>query len=283
MIDRIVRSIENIPAFPATIQKVTELLSRDDYAVSEVAGVIKYDQSITANILRMSNSAYFGVRYKIRTIQDAVTYLGRQNLIRAVQTAGISRFFAGTPKGYVSRAAELWKHSVAVALMSQILSRKIFNREDAILYTASLLHDVGKVILGEYVQESFRIIEEMVTKEGHSFLEAEEKVIGINHADLGGKIAVHWNFPPEIKNPIAFHHNPNRLDKADQTSSWLVYLADQACLMMGIGGGTDGLAYRGLGEAGKMFNLKTRDIEGAMILLTEDLERARDLTDIIQS
>jgi putative nucleotidyltransferase with HDIG domain len=284
MIDKILRSIKNIPAFPATIQRVSELLNQEDYSVAEVAGVIKYDQSITANILRMSNSAYFGVRYKIKTIQDAVTYLGQQNLIRVIQTAGIARFFSmkPRPRGDVSRTADLWQHSVAVALMSQILSRKIYNREDSILYTASLLHDVGKIILGEYVHDSFQLIEKLVMKDGHSYIEAEEKVIGINHAELGGEIADHWNFPPEIKNPIAFHHNPNLLVREDKTSSWLVYLADQACHMMGIGGGADGLAYRGLEEVIKMFSLKTRDLESAMILLAEDLDRAKDLTDIVQ-
>ena len=283
MIDRILRSIEYIPAFPAIIKKVTQLLNNDDYSVAEVAGVIKYDQSITANILRMSNSAYFGSRYKIKTIHDAVTYLGQQNLIRAIQTASSTRFFMATPRGYVSQAAELWQHSVAVALMSQILSRKIFGREDSILYTASLLHDVGKIILGEYVHKSFQLIEDLVTKDGYSFLEAEEKVIGINHAELGGKIAVHWNFPPEIKNPIAFHHNPNLLVGEPQTSSWLVYFADQACKIIDVDGGDQGLTYRGLEEVMKMFSLKKSDLESALILLAEDLERAKELTDIVQS
>jgi HD-like signal output (HDOD) protein len=92
IVDRILKSINTIPAFPATGNKVAQLLNKPDYSVVEVAGVIKFDPSITANILKMANSAYFGPRHKISNIHDAVIYLGQQNLLRAIQTAGISKY-----------------------------------------------------------------------------------------------------------------------------------------------------------------------------------------------
>ena len=165
MIDSILKSVDMIPAFPATIQKVAELLRDDDYAVADVVNVIKYDQAIAANILKISNSAYFSARQKIKTIHDAVVYLGQQQLIRAVQTAGISKIYKKGGKGYVSQSKDLWEHAVAVALMSQILSRKIQGKEDQVLYTAALLHDVGKIIMGEYVHESFEKIMSRVKSE----------------------------------------------------------------------------------------------------------------------
>lgn len=282
MINTILRSIDNIPAFPATVHKVSALLSDDYYSAVEVAEVIKYDQAITANILKMSNSAYFGVGQNIRTIADAVTYLGRRNLILAVQTAGISRFYKKAAKGYVTNASDLWEHSVAVALMSQILSKKIHQQENAVLYTAALLHDVGKVILGEYVYESFRKIMTLVTEQGSSFLEAEEKILGINHGKLGGEIAARWNFPEEIKDAIAYHHRPDLLDnRGENDIVWLVYISDQSCLMMGLGGGADGLAHRWVGEGLKKFKLRSKDIEESFILLAEDLKRAKDMIAII--
>ncbi len=202
MIDSILKSIDKIPAFPATIQKVIELLQDEDYSVNDLVNVIKFDQAVTANILKISNSAYFGVRQKIKSIHDAVVYLGQQQLVRAVQTAGISKYFQKAGHGYVRQSRDLWEHSVAVALMSQILSRKLISREDPVLYTAALLHDVGKIILGEYVHGSFEQIMNRITKLKCSFLEAEEAVIGINHAELGGRIADRWNFPAEIRDAI---------------------------------------------------------------------------------
>lgn len=277
MIDAILKSIERIPAFPATIQKVIDLLHDDDYRIADVVKVIGYDPAIAANILKISNSAYFGVRQKIRTIHDAVVYLGQQQLIRAVQTAGISKFYQKGGRGYVARTADLWEHAVAVAIMSQILSRRIRNQEDPSLYTAALLHDIGKIILGEYVQQSFDQITRRVNEAGCSFLEAEEEVLGINHAQVGGWIASHWHFPTEIKEAIAHHHRPDLLAREDKTTVWLVYLADQACLMFGMDGGADGLAHKGLEEVMGLFDFRAADLEKSLIELHDALGKAKDL------
>ena len=277
MIDSILKAVDMLPAFPATILKVSELLRNDDYTVADVVNVIKFDQAIAANILKISNSAYFNARQKIKTIHDAVVYLGQQQLIRAVQTAGISKIYKKGGKGYASHSKDFWEHAVAVALMSQILSRKIQGKEDQVLYTAALLHDVGKIIMGEYVHVAFEKIMDRVKSNQSSFLEAEEEVIGINHADLGGRIAAHWNFPSEIRDAITYHHRPDFLEKEDKTSAWLVYLSDQACLMMGMDGGVDGLSYTGLEDVMRYFNLRMVDLEKSFIMLVDELEKAKDL------
>ncbi len=87
-----------------------------------------FDQAIAANIMKISNSSYFGARQRVKSIHDAVVYLGQQQLIRAGQAAGIAKIFSKGGKGYVTQSKDLWEHSVAVALMSQILSRKINGR-----------------------------------------------------------------------------------------------------------------------------------------------------------
>jgi len=280
IVNRILKSIDAIPAFPATGNKVSQLLSRPDFSVAEVSNVIKYDPSITANILKMANSSYFGATHKISNISEAVMYLGQKNLLRAIQTAGISKYYKKGSSGYFDKATDLWEHSVAVALMSQILSRKITGEEDTTLYTAALLHDVGKIIMGEFVQEQMRKISMLVSQK-MSFLEAEELVLGINHADLGGKIAEHWNFPIEIRDAISFHHRPDLLAKEDKIMPWIVYMADEACLMMGIGSSVEGLAQRAVSELLKKFNLKMRDLEKSMVLLSDDLNNARDIVSIV--
>ena len=274
--DKILKSIENLPAFPATVQKVSGLLGDPDYSISELVGVIEYDQAITANILRMCNSAYFGVRYKISTVREAVAYLGRENLVRVVSAAGISRYY-NEVNGYYQEATRLWEHSVGVAIMSLILSKRIYNRADSSLFTIGLLHDVGKVVLGEFVLDSFQQIMDLVTNHQYSFLEAEEEVIGINHAEVGAKIALLWNFPQELQDAIFYHHRPDLMTEGDSSISWLVYLADQDCMMMGIGGGADGLAYRGLREVVDRFKLRQRDFEECIVELLNDLENAKEL------
>ena len=280
-VDRILKSITTLPAFPATGNKVAQLLSKPDYSVAEIANVIKLDPSITANILKMANSVYFGTRQKISTINDAVVHLGQKNLLRAIQTAGVSKYYKKGAGGYYDKATDLWEHSVAVALMSQIISKKITGEEDTTLYTAALLHDVGKIIMGEFVRDSLVKISALVSTQRVSFVEAEQFVIGINHAELGGKIAAYWNFPVEIREAISFHHRPDLLEKEEKMMPWIVYMADQACLMLGLGGGIDGLSYRAVDQVLKKFNLRMKDLEMSMVLLTDDLNRARELINIV--
>jgi len=281
MINQLMQSVGSLPAFPATVLKVLDLLSHDDYSIAEVAGLISFDQSITTNILKISNSAYFNFGRPIKTVYEAVAYLGKENLIRVVQTAGISKFYKTAVTGYVAVAADLWEHSVAVALMSQILSKKIYGVENTVLYTAALIHDVGKIIMGAYVYESIERIKDLVNRKQCSFLEAEEAVIGINHAELGGKISGHWNLPVEICDAISFHHRPDILERNSVEMQWIVYLADQLCMMMGIGNGIDGLAYRGVSEVLRKFDLRDKDLEANMINLLDDLQSARSLLEIV--
>ncbi len=236
---------------------------------------------MTDNILKISNSAQFSSGRSIKTIRDAVSYLGKENLIRAVQTAGISKYYKTKVKGYVSSASDLWEHSVAVALMSQILSKKIYGVENSVLYTAALLHDVGKIIMGEYIYESIEKINLLVDKRQCSFLEAEEVIIGMNHAELGGKITGQWNFPTEICDAISFHHHPDLLDKTSGEMQWIVYLADQLCMMLGIGNGVDGLAYRGVSKVLRKFDLRDKDLQVYMMDLLDALDDARSMLEIV--
>jgi putative nucleotidyltransferase with HDIG domain len=274
------RSLNRLPAFPATVHKVTSLINNPDSSLSELVEVIRLDQAITANILRMCNSAYFGLRHKVDNVHDAIMYLGKQNVVRAVMAAGVSRFFKDAP-GYEAEAKNLWEHAVSSALMSQILARKILKREDSILFTAALLHDIGKVILGEFVSEKYHEIKNVMSVRSCSFLAAEEAVLGINHAGIGGAITAAWNFPQDIQQAIANHHRPDRHPATTNPMPWLIHLADQGCLMMGIGWGTDGLSYHGFDEAMSQFRLTQKDFEEAMSLLVTELNSARELIGIV--
>jgi putative nucleotidyltransferase with HDIG domain len=228
----------------------------------------------------MCNSAYFGSRRRISTLDEAVMFLGQENILRAVNTAGAATLFK-TADGYGVTSSDLWKHSVGAALVSQIVLRRVYQRDDPVLFTAVLMHDIGKIILGQFVNRSYLRISALVRLHGYSFLKAEEEIIGINHAELGGRIAKKWNFPQMICDVITYHHDPDKLEGTGQTAPWVAHLADQICLMVGIGGGSDGLAYRGLRQVISMFGLKQKDIEHFMMLLTQELQRAEEILEAV--
>jgi len=276
---RILKSIQTLPPFPATIQKVMALAGDPDSSLTELVAVVRFDQAITANILRICNSAYFGLHRPVDNVNDAIMHMGKKNVLRAVMASGLSRYFR-TTKGYDVKGGDLWEHAVAVALMSQICAARLSRPDDPRLFTAGVLHDIGKMVLGEFVHESWQKIQELVENKKYSFLEAEEEVIGVNHAELGGEIALIWKFPDEILKAIAFHHRPDLLAD-DDAVPWIVYLSNQVCHLMGIGVGTDALAYRSVGDVAGRFQLKQRDLENMMAELHLKLQGARELVSIV--
>jgi putative nucleotidyltransferase with HDIG domain len=236
-----------------TIQKVMALANDPDSSFTELSSVIRLDQAITANILRLCNSAYFGLCRPVDNVNEAIMHMGRKNVLRAVMAAGLSRYFR-TAKGYDVKGGELWEHAVAVALLSQICAARISRPDDPQLFTAGVLHDIGKMVMGEFVHEAWQKIQDLMERERYSFLEAEEEVLGINHAELGGEIALIWKFPDEILKAIA---------------------------VMGIGVGTVALAYRAVGDVAGRFQLKQRDLEDMMAQLHQSLQGARELVSIV--
>ncbi len=276
---RILKSIKTLPPFPVTIQKVMGLAGDPDSSLTELAAVIRLDQAITANILRICNSAYFGLRRPVDNVNDAIMHMGKKNVLRAVMAAGLSRYFR-TAQGYDVKGSGLWEHAVAVALLSQIVAARISRPDDPRLFTAGVLHDIGKMVMGEFVLEAWQKIQELVEKQRYSFLEAEEEVLGVNHAELGGEIALIWKFPDEILKAIAFHHRPDLLADGDVVP-WIVYLSNQVCHVMGIGVGADALAYRAVGGVAGRFDLKQRDIEDMMVQLHKSLRDAQELVSIV--
>lgn len=282
MDSRFKNSISRLPAFPSTVHRVTALINNPDSSLSDLVDVIRLDPSIAANILRICNSAYFGLRHHVDNVQDAIMYLGRKNINQAVLAAAAARFFKNAP-GYEAEAQDLWEHAVGTALMSQLFAKKIVGREDNTIFTAALLHDIGKIVLEEYIFEKRDEFKKLLNESSRSFLELEEEILGMNHAALGGAMAASWNFPPAIQASIAGHHHPDRLAESRDPIPWIVHLADQVCLMLGIGKGTDGLAYYGMALSTNRFNLSQRDFEAVIAEFPQEFEGAKELVGIVSA
>ncbi|MCI0469809.1 MAG: HDOD domain-containing protein, partial [Nitrospirae bacterium] len=151
----ITKDIKELPPLPEVAQKVFSLLNDPKSNVQDMVKVIQLDQAMTANILKLCNSAYFGLKRKISSLQEALVLLGQKNLHEIIMTDNSGKYYQRAGAGYSLGKGELWRHSVACALLSQILVRKTGLPEDPFLFTAALLHDIGKVILSTYVKTEY--------------------------------------------------------------------------------------------------------------------------------
>jgi putative nucleotidyltransferase with HDIG domain len=221
-LDKIVGSIGGLPPFPEVARRVMELSRDPEVSHREIAEVIKYDDAITANCLKLCNSSYYSLSVKVFSMTQAVNMLGLKNIIMIAlaSTKSLSAYSKAQQK-YCLTKGELWRHSVTTAIISQLLLKRANVNEDSILFTAALLHDFGKIVLDQYVEGDVENLIELTQKEGLSLTEAEQRIFGIDHAELGGIIAEEWNFPNMLVNSIRNHHQEMSSDLIPNVESWV--------------------------------------------------------------
>jgi len=275
-LDLILQKTTTLPPYPVVVQKVLHLVDDPKSSAEDLVGVIQYDQALTAQILRVCNSAYFGLRRPIHSIREALVRIGFNQLLEIIMSYGSAYLFSRAYQGYDLAEGDLWRHSVASALLSQIISKHVNQEKTTVQFTAALLHDIGKIMLNEHVKENFPEIQKLVHEKNYSFIEAERAVLGTDHAEVGGKISEKWQFPQVLAFGIQYHHSPF-LAPSDQELVSLIYLCDVIAMMTGFGGGADGLAYHGQKKIMKQHGLTAKDVEQIISQLEDRLHQVESL------
>ncbi|SFN07422.1 HDOD domain-containing protein [Thermodesulforhabdus norvegica] len=240
LVKQIIAHADQLPPFPDIVQKVMPLLQRMA-PVRQIEEVIQYDPAIAARVIAISRSPYYARRHSVGSLRDAIVALGQKQLIQVVMAACAARYYQGRMEGYDLREGELWEHAVGVAIMTTIVSERLNRKNILTLYTAGLLHDIGKTVLHFYVKDDFEKIISLVKNKSLHFLDAEREVLGIDHQQLGGIIAKKWNFPEPVVAAIRYHHEPLKVAPKYQEITKIVHVANIMVAAMGIGCGVDGM------------------------------------------
>jgi putative nucleotidyltransferase with HDIG domain len=227
--------------------------------VSQIETILRRDPGLTANVLRIANSAYFGIPSKVGSIRQAVILLGLKRLIQMVIAACVSAIMDKSVPGYDLPPGELWRHSIAASVAAECLVKVLKVEAAEEIFTAALLHDVGKLVLGDFVKDEFKQIETAVSQ-GISFEMAEKIVLGTNHADVGARILTKWLLPPEIVNAVQFHHAPEESERLSNMLD-IVHVANFISMMIGIGIGRDGLQHEPSAEVTERLGLEPSHLE----------------------
>jgi len=277
-VEKIIDDINALEPVSQVENKVMEIISKPDSSINDIVDIIKYDQAMTANLLRICNSALFGLTKEIVSIKQAVAYLGIDKVASLVMVGKHGRNFAKTHSGYDLEDGALWRYSVSSALIAQELAEKRQLENVAMLFTSALLKDIGKVVLNKYMHDAFNQVKAKVQTENLTFIEAEKAVLGIDHAELGAKVAAKWNFNQVTVDIIKNHHNPDQASSDDMALP-IIYLADSICMMIGIGVGADGLAYRYHQDIVDRLNFSDIDLQ---ITIADFWEKLKSIEDLVQ-
>ncbi len=273
---KIAAAIKSFPGMPGTAVKLLGLIDDPAMRVSQIEEILRQDPGLTANVLRLANSAYFGIPSKIGSIRQAVILLGLKRLIQMVIAACVSAIMDKPVPGYDLSPGELWRHSIAVSVAAEGLVKELKVEAAEEIFTAALLHDVGKLVLGEFVKDDFKKIENAVS-EWVSFEEAETMVLGTNHAEVGAQILTRWSLPVEIVNAVQWHHKP---EASDQISTMLdiVHVANFMSIMIGIGIGRDGLQHQPSAAVSERLGLTPAHLEK---VASQTMQWVTELSEVI--
>ena len=219
-------SIKDLPTLPMIAVEVNKLMQDDNVTIEKLSDILSNDQAIVSKILRLVNSAFFGLRSRVNNIPEAVVLLGFSAIRNLVVSVSLIKSFPVKQSTKFFDITDFWKHSIAVAMISKEISVKTNQSTADECFLGGLLHDIGKVVLYQFFPELFQEIWKTVQTEELFFYEAEKIKHSYNHARIGGYLARRWQLPKGIIETISSHHSPPEQSGEDGSLMLIVHGAN---------------------------------------------------------
>lgn len=205
-------AIQKTRPIPQIAMKVIRMLRSDDYSIKEISNEIRQDQVISARVIHVSNSAFASPVRRIDSIDKAIMMLGEKLVVQLVVSTCMEMFYKEYEGGYSLCKGGLFQHALGTGLVAEELAKITGKASSEVAYTAGLLHDIGKVVLDQLVEMALPFFYRGVYEEGVELIDIEDKVFGVKHTEVGGRLADLWNIPDNLKDAILHHHEPERAE-----------------------------------------------------------------------
>lgn len=203
--DRLDR-VRELPTLPSVVLEMNQLLQDIDTPLKSVTRTLEKDQAIVSKILQLVNSAFYGFRSKINSIENAVVLLGFNTVRNAVLSISVIEAFKGCESESGWNLEDFWRHSLTVAVLSKFMARETRAEEPDAFFVGGLIHDIGKLVMNLYLPELFQEIQEQMTRERSDFYSAEKAVAAVRHTQVGAYLTRRWQFPTELTEAVKLHH-----------------------------------------------------------------------------
>ncbi len=223
--------LKNLPTLPGMIEQISKAVESKRFSAADIGRLISRDQVLTAKVLKLANSAFFGFSRNVGSLTQALVLLGFDVVKGLILTSSVFDLMK-------TKAQGMWEHSMGVATAAHIIAEEIEIEDQEEVSLAGLLHDLGKVVIRVHMPDDAEAIGALVEQKGVSVRQAEQEVLGFDHAEVGQWLAESWKLPEELTEPIRWHHKPEGARQVPLATS-VVHLADVLARGWGLGDGID--------------------------------------------
>jgi len=228
-IARLVGGINNLPTPPIVFTQIQKVLNDPNTSAYEIGSILQEDPAITAKVLKMTNSAYYGLSHTVESVKQAVVIIGLDAIRNLVLSASMFEAFKSNQLDQEFQDL-FWRHSLATAFAARLLAHTLksqvyFDPESG--FSAGLLHDIGKMVISVYMSDQAAEIKSQKQADPFKYdYKIEEAVIGYNHCQIGDILAQHWKLPNKLTEAIKYHHHPQLKEDKDNNLPYLINLAN---------------------------------------------------------
>lgn len=261
LLEKVVSAIGDLPASPAIVSAVMGLTADLNSNVEELGEVLASDPGLTAKVLKLSNSSFYGRSRAVSSLREAILILGFYTLRSIVIASSTHTLY--NRRDNIQFGQKLWDHSLACALAARMVARRLKHPRLEEIFIAGLLHDIGKIILGQKLQAAYDKLVLTVEDERGEFSEAELSALGFTHVEVGALVLQRWNFPPELVEGVRMHHaEPAKAEGGAPTIAAVVRFSNGLAKQLGVG------FYSGEGRNDRLLQL-SRPLELPIEAVTE--------------
>jgi len=275
---RLVEKVQGLPTLPSMLTNINQMVLNPRTSAKEVAQVISSDPALTSKVLRVVNSSFYGFPNRITTITHAIVILGFNTIKSIVLSSTIFDVFRGSAPSEFDRP-EFWKHSIGCGAAAKVLGRRIQYPMLEELFIAGLLHDVGKIVLDQFLPEKFAECLSTARSRDILLVEAEAKILGVTHADVGAWLFEKWNLSKGLVETTRCHHNP-ALAGEHQRFAEIIHVADVLVRAIRFGNGGDAKIPVILEGAWRSLGLVASEFDELLAQVDAEIERAMVFLDL---
>jgi putative nucleotidyltransferase with HDIG domain len=278
--------IRNLPTLPAVVEKLGTTVSDPNSDAQQVADIIEDDPAIMTRILKVVNSAFYAGSEEVTSVQHAVARMGMTTVSNLAMTTSVfSAFDAQDDEMF--NIEDFWRHSISSGIAAGVVyerAREYIPRRytKEVLRLAGLLHDIGKIVMLQYLHDDFTKALNLAKSSGIPLIDAETQVLNTNHCQIGAWLGAKWNLSNELLQVIEFHHEPESGDEKDSALVALVHIANYICNQQTIGDSGNSAAPAFLQGAWKQLGLSVSDISDVVDLVNEEAAKSEVLMSFVK-